>query len=202
MRPSESWIALAARTTRMLAERTTRIVNAVPESHGNCQASVSGALNLPFRGDAEFSGPHRSQGPGIVLHLRDRSGTSAIDLIYRGATLPIGVSGVGDAPTVPPGAGEWLALYSTSDGEDLSEVFFAVGGEVRLHPLAGGYLGGQFAFQARSGPQDPSASRAVTVAGYFCARPAAQPLPITAGRLTWDWDLSGLGLEEADLDFN
>jgi hypothetical protein len=202
MKPIDSWSALAARTTRMLVERTTRVVNAVPESHGNCQASISGAVSLSFRGDAEFAGPHRSHGPGIVLHLRDRSGTSAIDLIYRGATLPVGVAGVGDAPTVPSGTGEWLGLYSTSDGEELSEVFFAVGGEVRLHPLAGGYLGGQFAFQARSGPQDPSTSRSVTVAGYFCARPAGQPLPITAGRLTWDWDFSGLGLDEADLGFN
>ncbi len=202
MTPSDSWAAIAARTTRMLTERTTRIVNAVPESHGTCQATVLGAVRQSFRGDAEFAGPHRSQGPGVVLHLKDRSGVAAIDLIYRGATLPIGVAGIGDAPTVPPGAGEWLALFSTSDGEELSEVFFAVGGEVRLHPLAGGYLGGQFAFQARSGPQDPASSRSVTVTGYFCARPAVDPLPLTAGRLTWDWDLSGLGLDEADLGFN
>lgn len=186
----------------MLTERTTRIINALPESRGTCQASITGTLRQAFRGDAEFAGLLRSQGPGIVLHLRDRAGRAAVDLIYRGPTLPIGVAGVGDAPTVPPAAGEWLALYSTSDGEELSEVFFAVGGEVRLHPLAGGYLGGQFAFQARSGPEAPASSRSVTVTGSFCARPSAEPLPFTAGRLSWDWDLSGLGLDEADLGFN
>ncbi len=202
MRMRDSWAAMAARTTRMLAERTTRIVNAAPESLGSCQVSISGAVNHAMRGEAGFAPARRSEAPGVFLHLRDRSGTAAIDLIYQGPVLPLGVTPVGDVYAGQQSVGEWIALYSTSDREELSEVFFAVGGEVRLHPLAGGHLGGQFGFKARSGPADASSMRLVTVAGYFCARQSGDRLPLTAGRLTWDWDLSGLGLTEADLDFN
>lgn len=201
MRPTDSWTALAARTTRMLLERTTRIVQLLPDLQGTSQASVSGALQRPFRGGAEFAGAPRLEAPGIQLRLTDRSGAAAIDLIYRGGTLPLGVSRVGDALPSEAAPGDWVAMYSTSDGEELSELFFALSGEVRLHPLAGGHLGGQFAFKACSGPRDAAMPRIVTVAGYFCARPALAPIPLTAGRLTWDWDLRGLGLEEAELGF-
>jgi hypothetical protein len=198
----ESWTALGARTTRMLAERATGIVHALPESIGSCQVTVTGALNQVFRGEAGFAGAGRGEGSGIFLHLADRSGAAAIDLIHLGPLLPMGVAPVGDLQAGQQGPEEWFALYSTSDGEELSEVFFAVSGEVRLHPLADGHLGGQFAFKARSGPTDGSATRLVTVAGFFCARQSRERLPLTAGCLSWDWDLAGLGLEEADLDFN
>jgi hypothetical protein len=201
MRPTDPWTMLAARTTRMLLERTTRIVQVIPEAHGTSQASVSGALRQPFRGSAEFSGPPRAEASGIQLHLADRTGASAIDLIYRGPTLPLGVSPVGEQGT-PDAGGDWVAMYSTSDGEDLSELFFAVSGEVRIHPLAGGHLGGQFAFKATSGARREAGDRIVTVAGYFCARQSTAAMPLTAGRLTWDWDFRGLGLDEAELGFN
>jgi hypothetical protein len=202
MSNGEGWTAMAARTTRMLAERASRIVHAPPESIGSCQVTITGAVNQVFRGEAGFAGAGQSEGPGMFLHLADRSGAAAIDLIHLGPLPPMGVTAVGELHAGQQGPEEWFALYSTSDGEELSEVFFAVSGEVRLHPLASGHLGGQFAFKARSGPTDGSATRLVTVAGYFCARPSRERLPLTAGRLSWDWDLEGLGLEEADLDFN
>jgi len=164
---------------------------------GSFHAAIKGAYTRGLSGSAGFSAVAPSDGSGITLHLRDASGTFGIDLVHLGDRVMPGYFPIGDLHHDLIETGEWAALFSVHQGQQLRDTLFALSGDLRLHALPGGHLGGQFAFKA--GSDIEGANRMVTVAGEFCARPAEGPLPLAAGPVTWEWNFADLGLDLDDL---
>lgn len=159
---------------------------------GSFRAAIGGSFAALVDGPASFRPSPRPELGDVALHLHGETGDTAIDLLYLGAELPQGLDGVADLYRGNPRAGEWVAIVSTKEHDRLHEPFFSAAGQVRVSRDAAGRLVGSFALEARSGPQDAGGEGWISVAGDFSAVPAELELPMFAGRVTWEWDLSDM----------
>ncbi len=164
---------------------------------GSFHAAIKGAYTRGLTGSAGFTAVAPADGAGITLHLRDANGTFGIDLVHLGDRVAPGYASIGDLHHDALETGEWAALLSVHEGPQLRDTLFGLSGDLRLHTLPGGHLGGQFAFKAVS--EGEQGTRLVTIAGEFCARPAEEPVPLAAGPVTWEWNFGDLGLDLDDL---
>lgn len=159
---------------------------------GSFRATIGGAFSALVDGPASFSPRQLHDLPEVALHVHGETGGTAIDLLYLGRELPVGVGPVADLYRGNPGAGEWVAIISTRDHDKLREPFFSLAGQVRVSRSRDDRLSGTFALEARSGPDGNAEAPWVSVAGDFSAVPATLELPLFTGRVTWEWDFSDI----------
>jgi hypothetical protein len=176
--------------------RTSR--DGIDTMTGGFRALVTGDVARVLQGRAGLFRNEPQDGGGVYAHLEDASGRVAIDLIHLAGSPPMGVRPIGNLHGGEPDGEDWVALLSTSEKGRLTAVYLSATGEVVMQPSANG-VDCRFAFAAVCRPEAGGVERRITVAGDFHARWTSVRLPFTAGRLSWDWDLSGIGLSEADL---
>lgn len=137
-------------------------------------ADVQGDIETSIKGDALFgnaSDPEAGTIFAIEMAEDDATGGGLIQLIRIGDGVPgVGTYQLTDAVNGTPEEGDWVAAAYDSDHGQLTAIFAATSGSVKVTRNANGVYEGTFDFIAIGGAlSDPTTEMTIAVHGTFKA---------------------------------
>ncbi len=143
--------------------------------HPAFTADVTGDVQTSVKGDAKFGnvvdGETGQEAFAVEMAEDDPTGGALIQIVRIGNWSPApGSYPLTDAVHGNPGDGDWVATAYDTDNGQVTAIFAATGGTVKITGVRNGRLQGSFAFDAVGGQlADPNTSMAITVSGQFTA---------------------------------
>ncbi|MBK9692885.1 MAG: hypothetical protein IPO73_14540 [Gemmatimonadetes bacterium] len=169
-----SWMALAA--VAVLTACGGDGNGSVGPGNGGAgfSADVQGDIETSIKGDALFgnaSDPEAGTIFAIEMAEDDATGGGLIQLIRIGDGVPgVGTYQLTDAVNGTPQEGDWVAAAYDSDHGQLTAIFAATSGSVKVTRNANGVYEGTFDFIAIGGAlSDPTTEMTIAVHGKFKA---------------------------------
>lgn len=176
---SARWMTLAATAVLTLAacggdgNGGTGPGNGGGGATASFSATVSGDVQGTVKGDARYglaTDPDLGSVFGVEMS-EGGTGGGLIQLIHLGTGIPgTGSYSISDAVNGTPADGDWVAVAYDADNGQLTAVFVATGGTVKVTRASGGTYEGTFDFSATGTVMsDPSTPLTVGVTGKFKA---------------------------------
>ncbi len=145
-------------------------------------ADVTGDVQTSVNGDAKFGnvvdGETGQSAFAVEMAEDDPTGGALIQIVRIGNWTPaVGSYALTDAVNGNPGDGDWVATAYDSDNGQVTAIFAATTGTVKITGASNGKLQGTFSFDAVGGQiADPNTSMAISVSGRFTASPGTAQL--------------------------
>jgi hypothetical protein len=137
-------------------------------------ADVTGDVQVSFGGDAAYGlvqDPEAGLAFAVEMSEDDQTGGGVIQLFRVGNGTPQpGTYQLIDAVNDTPEDGDWFAVAYDTDQGQLTAIFVATGGTVKITSVSNGVAKGTFNFPAVGGLfEDPETELTVNVKGRFTA---------------------------------
>ncbi len=138
-------------------------------------AEVTGDVETSVKGDAlygEVVDPEAGAAFAVEMSEDDPTGGALIQIIRIGAGTPAaGTYALTDAVNGNPGEGDWVATAYDVENGQLTAIFAATAGTVKVTKIANGTFEGTFSFTAVGGLlEDPTQEMTIAVDGRFKAK--------------------------------
>jgi len=151
-------------------------------------ADVTGDLETSLQGDALFGeifDPEAGAAFAVEMSESDPTGGGLIQFIRIGAGVPgAGTYALTDAINGNPGDGDWVAAAFDTENGEVTAIFAATAGSIKVTGVSQNSFKGTFSFDAAGGLlSDPETSLSITVTGRFTASSLPEGQAIQ-GRIT------------------